>query len=413
MPSSSHYGWRRRLALRRMLTPTLARARTVRIARLGGVAVVCALTLAVVGRVAPASASTGGAVYQWGFNSGKTHLSPSNVSNLPSDIVAVQGANWGGMALDGAGNVWDWGVNKFGELGNGRTRTSSNIAVRAVGPSHVVSIGEGNNFAAAVDTSGNLWTWGWNRYLQLCQPGVRVAHLPAKVSGLAAPALQVSGGGGHLVILLTNGTVEACGLNSVGQLGNGSTRSSSSPVAVVGLTNVVAVSAGNMFSAALESDGSVWTWGYDRFGQLGVGSTNNMRVPKKVILPGPAAQIFVGGDYANDGHMLVRLTDGQVMGWGDNAQGQLGIGSSVAQSSTPVAVHVPAGVSFTYIAAGGADSFAIDATGGLWAWGGRFGAGDLGDGGRDGNVRLPKQIGNGFTLLSATANEGVGYSTGS
>jgi alpha-tubulin suppressor-like RCC1 family protein len=350
-------------------------------------------------------------VYQWGFNSGQTHLSPGQVTGLPSRIVAVQAANWGGMALDSKGNVWDWGTDKVGALGDGLRRSSPNIAVRAIGPTHVVSIGEGNNFGAAVDRAGNLWTWGWNHYLQLCQPGVRVALLPREVAGIG-PASAVSGGGGHLLILLANGTVDACGLNSHGELGDGKTRSSSRPVPVENLTNVVAVSAGNMFSAALESNGSVWTWGYDKFGQLGVGSTANMAVPHEVKLPAPATQIYVGGDYPNDGHMIVLLSTGEVMAWGDNSCGQLGIGTGVTNATTPVAVDVPSGVSFSYVAAGGEDSFAIDSAGGLWAWGGRPGAGDLGNGTSGGSVVFPKKIGSGFTLLSATANEGVGYSTG-
>jgi alpha-tubulin suppressor-like RCC1 family protein len=350
------------------------------------------------------------AVYQWGFNSGKSHVSPSLVRGLPTGIVAVQGGNWGGMAIDSFGNVWDWGRNQFGELGNGRHKNSPNIAVRAIGPTNVVSIGEGDDFAAAVDKTGNLWVWGWNAQHQLCLSGVRNTALPMEITGLGAAA--VSGGGSHLLILLANGTVDACGLNSSGQLGNGTFHNSSSPVPVKGLTNVVSVSAGNMFSGAMEADGSVWTWGYDKWGQLGLGSTVNRDTPQRVNLPSPATQLYVGGDYPNDGHVVALLSDGKVMSWGNNAEAQLGVATVGGMSTTPVQVDVPIGVTFSYVAAGGADSFAIDSTGGLWAWGGRPGAGDLGDGTKDGWISLPEKVGSGFTLVSATANEAVGYSTG-
>jgi alpha-tubulin suppressor-like RCC1 family protein len=356
-----------------------------------------------------AFASSAG-VYQWGVD-GAVHLSPSQVTGLPSGIVAVQAGNWGGMALDTTGHVWDWGRNPLGELGNGTTRNSPNRAVEAMGPANIVSIGEGNNYAAAVDSAGNLWVWGWNADGQICLPvrgpnGHHTVRRPIEISGLGAKA--VSGGGHHLIILLSNGTVDACGLNNHGQLGDGTFRGSTEPVAVKDLTNVTSVSSGNMISEALESDGSVWTWGYDKYGQLGAARSRG--TPHQVSLPGPASQIYAGGDYPNDGHMMARLTDGEVMAWGDNALGQLGIGTIGGISSTPVAVHVPAGVSFTTIAAGGADSFAIDTTGGLWAWGGR--PGNLGNGTTLAYASLPERIGTGFSLLSATSNEAVGYSTG-
>jgi len=167
-----------------------------------------------------------------------------------------------------------------------------------------------------------------------------------------------------------------------------------------------------MFSGALESDGSVWMWGYDKWGQLGIGSTSNMRTPQRVALPAPATQLYVGGDYPNDGHVLVHLNDDEVMAWGNNGNGQLGIGTVGGISSTPVPVAVPVGTTFSLVVAGGADSFAVDSAGKLWAWGGRVGAGDLGDGTRDGDIALPKAIGLGFSLVSSTANEAVGFATG-
>jgi alpha-tubulin suppressor-like RCC1 family protein len=143
-----------------------------------------------------------------------------------------------------------------------------------------------------------------------------------------------------------------------------------------------------------------------------LGSTVNQDTPQRVNLPSPATQLYVGGDYPNDGHVVALLSDGKVMSWGNNAEAQLGVATVGGMSTTPVQVDVPIGVTFSYVAAGGADSFAIDSTGGLWAWGGRPGAGDLGDGTKDGWISLPEKVGSGFTLVSATANEAVGYSTG-
>lgn len=357
----------------------------------------------------PASAATP-TVVQWGNpGNSKYHLSPTVVGGLPSDIVAVQASNWGGMALDGSGNVWDWGSGIYGDLGDGKKTSSPNVAVEVQGPTNVVSIGEGNHFGAAVDRSGDLWVWGWNADGQIClnRSEVSVAQ-PVEFAGFGAAA--VAGGGNHLVIQMANGTVEACGLNSSGELGDGTITASSKPVDVIGLADVVAISAGNKFSAALEANGSVWTWGYDRFGQLGIGSTHNQKMPQQVSLPGPATEIYAGGDEINDGHMLVVLADGEVMAWGNDAYNQLGDGSvPPANATTPQVVTPPAGVSYGLVAAGGAGSFAIDTNGGLWAWGGH--PQTVGNGSKLYGLLTPVNIGSGFTLLSATSNEAVGLTT--
>ncbi len=349
-------------------------------------------------------------IYQWGKLSSTKHYRPRLVANLPSDIVAVQAGNWGGMALDATGHVWDWGHGQFGELGNGHASTSRNIAVEARGVSNVVSIGEGDDYAAAVDKSGHVWVWGDNLYGTLCFGHKSLVLLPRELPGLKAVAVQ--GGGAHLLILLANGTVDACGLNAYGELGNGSTKSSTDPVAVENLTNVVAISSGNEYSAAMEADGSVWTWGRNTFGQLGNGTMKNEDIPQRVNLPAPATQIYAGGDFGYDGHMLVRLSTGEIMAWGNDKWGQLGNGVSGSSYSTPQAVKVPSGVNISTVAAGGRDSFAIDTTGRLWSWGFN-GTGDLGVGNRVGHVVTTFQlVGNGFSLVSATADEAIGASTG-
>jgi alpha-tubulin suppressor-like RCC1 family protein len=377
----------------------------------------CALTLGVmtlgIAGVTAAQAATP-AVYQWGFGSGSTaprHLAPTAVHGLPSGIVAVQAGNWGGMALDSQGNVWDWGSNTQGELGNARqTGSSWSTAVEAQGPSDIVSIGEGNSFAAAVDAHGDLWVWGNNNFGQLCFHSRRnsVAR-PVELSGVHAAA--VSGGGFHLEVLLTTGTVDACGINQYGQLGNGTFTTERKLTPVMNLTHVVAVSSGDLFSSAMTADGSVWVWGYNRYGQVGNGTTTNADTPQKVTLPSPATQIFAGGDFPDNGHMVVLLSTGVAETWGNDAWGQLGIGVRGPIKTTPVAVEMPAGVTFTVVAAGGEETYGIDTTGQLWGWGGS--KGEIGNGNaRTARITTPMKIGKGFSAVSATASISVGLSTG-
>jgi len=371
--------------------------------------VVLSLSLGVVGLAGTANA-TAASVYQWGKESTNRHFVPRLVGGLPSHIVAVQAGNWGGMALDATGHVWDWGHGQYGELGDGKPGTSRNTAIEAQGPTNVVSIGEGDDFAAAVDKSGSVWVWGDNLDGTLCVSHKRSIYRPVKLPGLDATAVQ--GGGAHLLILLANGTVDACGVNQYGQLGNGTTKGSAKPVAVVNLTNVVAITAGDLFSAALESDGSVWTWGRNTFGQLGIGSTVSQDIPQKVTLPAPAKQVYDGGDFSYDGHVVVLLSNNEMMAWGNDQWGQLGNGVSNRNFTTPQRVDIPSGVTLASVAAGGRDTFAIDNAGNLWVCG-YNGTGDLGVTNKVGSVvSTPRDAGNGFQRISATADEAIAISTG-
>ncbi len=374
-----------------------------------GIGVVAAVVLIVVpvgfGGTVSAQA-TSPSVYQWGY----TERTITPVAGLPTGIVAVQAGDWGGMALDATGHVWDWGYGSQGELGDGSVTDSFATAVEAKGPHDIVSIGEGDNYAAAVDASGNLWVWGYDPHGTLCLSHRSIVTRPVKITGLGATA--VAGGGAHLLLLLRNGTVEACGENRYGQLGDGTMGAgSASPVPVIGLSNVVAITAGNLFSAAVESDGSVWTWGYNAYGQLGVGMTTNEDTPQRVPLPQPATEIYAGGDNWVNGHMVAILSNGKMMAWGNDQWGQLGDGVSGSPSSTPQSVHMPSGVTFTSVAAGGEDTFGVASDGELWAWG-RNTDGELGVAAKGKVVDRPILASYGFTMISATAVEGVGVSSG-
>jgi alpha-tubulin suppressor-like RCC1 family protein len=349
--------------------------------------------------------SAGGAVYQWG----RTENTITALSGLPADVVAVQAGNWGGMALDATGHVWDWGYGTDGELGDGAVTNSMDTAVEASGPQNIVSIGEGDDFAAAIDNAGDLWVWGDNLHGTLCVKNIAIVKTPVEISGLGATA--VAGGGAHLMILLGDGKVEGCGDDRYGQLGNGKMADGyMAPVAVVGLTDVVAITAGNDFSAALEGDGSVWTWGYNKFGQLGDGTTKDEDLPVKVPLPLPAVDIYAGGDRTINGHMVALLSDGSTVAWGNDKWGQLGNGISGQSFSLPQSVDTPAGVSFSSVVAGGEDSFAVDTDGDLWAWG-QDRSKELGVAVNGGMAVKPVLVGSGFTTLSATADEAIGLSS--
>src|SRR5688572_6362340 len=96
-------------------------------------------------------------------------------------------------------------------------------------------------------------------------------------------AQVIAGGGNHSLFLCSSGEVMACGYNSEGQLGDGTTTQRTSPVKVSGLSGITAIAAGWKHSLFLKNDGTVWACGDNDFGQLGDGTTTQRTSPVQVI----------------------------------------------------------------------------------------------------------------------------------
>jgi len=218
--------------------------------------------------------------------------------------------------------------------------------------------------------------WGANLTGQLGDGTTTSRAYYGPVSGLGSFVVQVAAGGTFALALRSDGTVWAWGSNASGQLGDGNTNYSTTPVQVGGLTNVVAVAAGISQSLALRSDGTVWAWGGNQYGELGIGTTSTDQLtPVQVRGLTGVTKISAGGLFS-----LALRSDGTVWAWGDNAQGELGNGTT-ANSDVPV--RVPGLSQVTRIDAGYYCSLAVSTgIGGatpVWTWGGND-AGDLGDG---------------------------------
>jgi len=174
-----------------------------------------------------------------------------------------------------------------------------------------------------------------------------------------------------------DGTVWAWGTNSLGQLGVGlSPTQSTTPVAVEGLEDVIAVAAGDDHSLALQSDGTVWAWGFNVSGQLGPdGPDAGMPQRTPVQVPGITSAVAIA---AAGSQSLALLDDGTVLAWGLNANGELGRGMFSTSSTTPEPVEDLEDV--IAIAAGGINAgshvLALKADGTVWAWG-KNGSGEL------------------------------------
>lgn len=172
--------------------------------------------------------------------------------------------------------------------------------------------------------------------------------------------------------LKSDSTVWCWGLNSSGQLGDGTTTNRNRPVQVSGLTGVTDIDYGNDFSCALKSDSTVWCWGNGGFGQLGNGTTSNSSTPVQVSGLTDVTQMSAGY-----GHACARKSDGTVRCWGWNVLFNLGNGNTT-NSSTPVTPTGLSSVVSVRTASYGACAVLSDATVRCWGAGNN---GQLGNGG--------------------------------
>ncbi len=166
---------------------------------------------------------------------------------------------------------------------------------------------------------------------------------------------RVAGGYDHSLVIKSNGSLFAFGINTYGAIGDGSTTSRSIPVEV--MQDVISVSAGNDHSLALKADGTLWAWGWNLGGQLGDGTITTRLTPVKIMTN--VISISAGRYYS-----LALKTDGTLWSFGSNDRGQLGVGTLV-DSSVPKQIMT----NVVAMSAGSYHGFALKADGNLWSWG--------------------------------------------
>ena len=184
-------------------------------------------------------------------------------------------------------------------------------------------------------------------------------------SAVNAPA--IAAGEYHTIALGSSGMVWSWGLNSSGQLGDGTKLQRSLPAPVLGLRNVKAISSGSYHSLALKSDGTVWAWGANMYGQLGIGNQDDRVQPVQVAGLSNIVAI-TSGSY----HNLALCSDGRVFAWGYNGNGQLGDGTDSSRNLPVVVSGLGAGSGVTAIAAGGFHSLAVTSSGLEKGWGANY-----------------------------------------
>lgn len=325
-------------------------------------------------------------------------------------IVQVSAGYSHTLALGSDGHAYSWGNNHYGELGNGKSALASfetaPVAVKQGALPEGVSftqVSAGFFHSIALGSDGQIYTWGYNRYGQLGNGESGTAssvnrNTPVAVAQGSVPAntkfSQVDAGGDHNLALGNDGTVYSWGRNLRGQLGDNtpvtwnSMRATLAPIehgeAPAG-TKYVYVAAGGDRSFAVAADGATFGWGVNSSGELGLGNdfadrASATKVSRGEIPDGVSLQQISVGFF----HNVAVGSDGNAYSWGWNGTGQLGDGNSGDDfdSYTPVRVTqggIPEGAIITDVSAAREHSLARTSDGRIFSWGSNYSL-ELGDG---------------------------------
>jgi alpha-tubulin suppressor-like RCC1 family protein len=357
----------------------------------------------------------------WGYNRrGQLGDGSEQNADLPVEvklprgikITAVRAGCSDSLALASDGRVYAWGDNSYGQLGDGTTNART-IPVRVELPKGVTvtAIRAGCFDNLALTAGGRVYAWGENSFGELGDGTNQNRHRPVLVRLPVGTRIRaISAGCGHNLAMTSGRRLLAWGSNQYGQLGNGTASNSVVPTRVKLPAGVTAriVSAGCYHSIAMTSAG-LFGWGLNTSGQLGNGTTVSSAVPVaiKFVRRGPPIGRPVSL-FAGCYHTLVLFSKGAVLAWGDNTYGQLGNGSTTS-SDTPVSVHLSAGAHVRAISAACYESYAVTAAGQVLAWG-YNGEGELGDGLlADADLPVIVRLPAGLTATAAASGPGAAH----
>ena len=247
---------------------------------------------------------------------------------------------------------------------------TSQVPALPANPATATLVVSGNYMSCAIVEDSTVKCWGNNTLGQLGNGTTTDSSTPVVVSGLSG-VIGLAAGQNHVCALISGGTIKCWGDNSYKQLGADNPSSySTTPITSTDLTGVTAIAAGDNHTCALVA-GAVKCWGSDSHMELGDGGTTATATPVTVNLGGATAVALASGQ----GHNCALLNDATVKCWGWNNHGQLGNGTLV-DSPTPVGPTF--GQNVVAITAGASHTCAILADNKVWCWGYNF-YGQLGD----------------------------------
>lgn len=363
--------------------------------------------------------TTDGALWYWGNDGDGMYVHGNGIHSLFSSPVRLGSALWqdiaildsGALAIKTDGTLWGWGTNSVDIF---PTNSSSDVQSAPV----YIASGDGNPWLSVsmnnnpanlnygtntvVVRNGGLYGFGANESFQLA-----LGFTGSQASPVQLPfaAKYASMGKTHAMGIASSGHLVGWGLQTSGAIGSGVTSATaiSTPIQTgSGITTWTAVACGNNCSVMLLGNVMAFT-GDSTYGTSGMG-TATISTPTQVGTISTWSKISL-----SERHVLATRTNGTLWAWGTNTSGAVGTNSAAAYFSTPV--QVGAGTTWSSVSAGYNSSLAIQSDGSLWAWG-ENSEGQLGIGTTT-SVSSPVRVGTGTWLKANTSTSlSVGVKTG-
>jgi alpha-tubulin suppressor-like RCC1 family protein len=317
----------------------------------------------------------------WGdnttYNLGDTTIAPKDAPVSATNAGANNG-RWSSIsagnnghtcAINVDGNGYCWGRNTNGEVGNGATGGSVQMATvlsSYAGPWSKLFAGNGTT--CGIKPDGTAWCWGIDTSGQLGNGATGTQTSPAAGAAVAGNLTwkTLSLNSTHACGITTDDRAYCWGSDSTGQLGNDSAISANqvSPVPVLDTGRWKTIAAGALHTCGIKMDGTAWCWGLGGNGRLGNGAITNTSTPVLVADPGPWLHIVAGSNKTCGIKM-----DGSLWCWGMDQNGALGNGAAVTADQT-IPVPVDGGGSWIAIGAGGGShTCGMKSDNSVWCWG--------------------------------------------
>ena len=332
-------------------------------------------------------------LYAWGCNNigqigdGTTtnRCVPTQESTAATDWCAVATSGCHTTAVKTTGELYAWGCNNAGQLGDGTTGPKCVPTQECTAATDWCAVAAASRHTAAVKTTGELYSWGNNFYGTLGD-GTRVGKCaPTQECTAATDWCAVAAVGFHTAAIKTTGALYAWGYNALGQIGDGTTVDKCVPTQEsTAATDWCAVAANDAHTAAVKTTGALYAWGSNGCGTLGDGTTTNRCVPTQESTAATDWCAVAAGCV----HTAAVKTTGELYAWGGNALGQIGDGTTVSKCAPTQ--ECTAATDWCAVATGDTQTAAVKTTGALYAWGSNS-FGQTGDGTTSTNRCAPTQ----------------------
>ena len=297
--------------------------------------------------------TTSGQVYAWGSNDvgqlGDGTTANKRIPTLISfpageTIKDVFAGQYHTFAVTTNGRVYAWGRNDYGQLGDGtKTNRSTPTLISFPAGETIRNVVAEQEHSLAVTTTGRVYAWGRNNSGQLGDNTLVDNSNPTLILFPAGETMRnVAAGLGHSLAVTTTGQVFAWGRNAVGQLGDGTKTDRPTPTLISfdgpnGLNDgetMRGVVAGGEYSHAVTTNGRVYSWGWNNRGQLGDGTKTNRSTPTLISFTGLGSEETIRNVDMGGSHSMAVTTTGRVYAWGWNSFGTLG-DNTLVDNSTP------------------------------------------------------------------------------